>query len=87
MTRRITRERLIEVAGGDGELVTLLIEEGVVTVDEQGFTAEDVDVVLASRTLVRELGVNLPGVEIILRLRRELVSVRHRLAELEGDGD
>ncbi|HUH05656.1 MAG TPA: hypothetical protein VML75_26865 [Kofleriaceae bacterium] len=83
MTTRIAYERLLEVVDGDRELVTLLIEEGVLVASEEGFSAQDVDLVLCSFTLVRELNVNLAGVDIILRLRAELARARRRLAELD----
>lgn len=88
MTTRIAYERLVEMVDGDRELVTLLIQEGVLISSGEGFSAEDVDRVLCSLTLVRELEVNLAGVDIILRLRAELARARHRLAELEDrDGE
>jgi hypothetical protein len=80
---RIAYERLIEVVDGDDELVALLLEEGVIVAHEEGFSAQDVDRVLCSFTLVRELDVNVPGVGIILRLREEVARMRQRLEELE----
>jgi hypothetical protein len=79
----IAIEHLIEIVDGDDELVMLLIEEGVIVSSEQGFSAADVDRVLCSSTLVRQLEVNVAGVDIILRLREELARLRHRLSELE----
>jgi MinD superfamily P-loop ATPase len=84
---RIDFERLVELVEGDRELVKLLIREQIVIEGEGGFGVEDVDVALASRTLVRDLDVNVPGVEIILRLRRALAEARARIAELEEKGD
>jgi hypothetical protein len=43
----------------------------------------DVDRVLLARTLVRELEIDWPGVELILRLVSELTKARRRIAELE----
>ncbi len=39
--------------------------------------------VLIARTLVRELEIDWPGVEVILRLLGELADARRRIAELE----
>lgn len=86
MTTRIAYERLLEVVDGDRELITLLLEEGVLVASEEGFSAQDVDLVLCSFTLVRELDVNLAGVDIILRLRSELARARRRLAAIEDQG-
>jgi len=45
----------------------------------------DVDRVLVARTLVRELEIDWPGVEVILRLVTELAAARRRIAELERE--
>jgi hypothetical protein len=82
MSTRITIETLVELADGDREFVTLLIEEGVIESKELGYRPEDVDRVLAAYTLTRNLGVNMPGVDIILRLRHELAQARRELAAL-----
>lgn len=87
MTTRIEYERLIALVGGDQELVVLLIEEGMIEHHDDGFSLVDVDRAMASRTLLRELDVNLAGIEIILRLRDELALARRRLLELEGAVD
>jgi hypothetical protein len=94
MKRRITLEQLIELVDGDGAFVSVLIERGVIEDELEDFGVEDVDRVLASRTLVHEFEVNWEGVDIILRLREQLAQARCRLAELEeretssnGDGD
>jgi hypothetical protein len=86
MKRRITLEQLVEIVEGDRELITLLIEERVIDECPEGFEVEVVDRVLASRTLIRELAVNIEGVDIILRLREQLAQARRRLAELEAEG-
>ena len=87
MKRRITFEQLTSLVEGDGEFVNVLIENGMIESVDRGFCAEDVDRVLACRTLVRELEVNWAGVEIILRLRQELAVARARLLELEATAD
>lgn len=84
MSRRITMETLVALVDGDRQFVALLIEEGVIEAAEESFGPEAVDRVLASRTLIQELGVNIAGVDIILRLRRELAQARSRLASIEG---
>jgi hypothetical protein len=78
----ITLEELVELLGGDRELLVLLVEYGILEEDCQDFGPELVDTVLVSQTLVRELEVNGPGVDVILRMRRQLLVTRRRLAEL-----
>jgi hypothetical protein len=86
MIDHVSLDTLIDLAGGDCELVTRLIDEGVIEQGEHGFAPEQVDRVLVSCTLIRELEVNLAGVDIILRLRAELANARKRLGELEHRG-
>jgi hypothetical protein len=38
-----------------------------------------------SRRLVKELGINSAGVQVILRLRRQVVELQGRVHQLEGD--
>ena len=85
MTTRITRETLVSLVHGDEELVALLIEEGLLPDSEDEYGAEEIELLLCSYTLVRELDVNVPGVEIILRLRRELAMARRALAGAKDD--
>ena len=81
--KRVTLQQLIEVVDGDQELIELLVRERVIEEQPDGFRIEEVDRVLASRTLVREFEVNIAGVDIILRLREELAEARQHIAELE----
>ena len=73
---------LLELLEDDRELLKALAEEGLIEEDAQVFAPEDVETILISQTLVRELDVNLAGVDVILRLRRQLLMTRLRLAEL-----
>ena len=80
MTRRTPRTRVIELLGGDAEFFDKLRRYGIVPSDE--LTPEQVERVLVARTLVFELDVNLPGVEVVLRLRRELLETRIQMTRL-----
>ena len=82
-TTRFTYQHLIDLVGGDQELITRLIAEGEIEVRDDGVARVDVDRVLVARTLVRELEIDWPGVEVILRLVEELALARRRIAELE----
>ncbi len=81
--KRVTLHELIECVDGDEELVQLLVRERVIEEQPDGFRIEEVDRVLASRTLVRDLEVNIAGVDIILRLREELAEARQHITALE----
>ena len=81
---RYTYQHLVELVDGDNELIARLVEEGeIVQRDDDDVVVVDVDRVLLARTLLRELEVDWPGVEIILRLRDDLLAARRRIAELE----
>ncbi len=81
---RFTYQRLVELVGGDADLIAHLVEEGEITRVGDDRALVDVDRVLVAHTLVRELEVGWPGVEVILRLRDELAAARKRIAELEA---
>lgn len=81
---RFTYERLLELVEGDSALIEHLVEEGVIERREGDRVLVDVDVVLVARTLWRDLEIEWPGVEVILRLQRELAAARRRIAELEA---
>lgn len=80
---RYTYQHLLELVEGDDELITLLVEEGEIVRGEDDVVMVDVERVLVARTLLRDLEVTWPGIEIILRLRSELAAARKRLAERE----
>ena len=82
-TTRFTYQHLIELVGGDHELIARLVEEGEIEQRDDAVALVDVDRVLLARTLVRELEIDWPGVEVILRLVSELAEARRRIAELE----
>ena len=84
MTTRFTYQHLVELVGGDDELITRLVEVGEIEQRDDGVAVVDLDRVLTTRTLVRELEVDWPGVEVILRLLTELAEARRRIAELEA---
>jgi hypothetical protein len=82
---RFTYQRLLALVEGDQDLIDHLIEDGVIERRDNDRVIVDVDVVLCARTLWRDLDVEWPGIEVILRLRAELVAARRRIAELEAE--
>ena len=75
-------QALLELLHEDQELLDLLFELELLRRDAESYADEDVECALVARTLVRELEVNGPGVEIILRMRSELLATRRQVAEL-----
>ena len=80
---RLTYQRLVELVGGDDELILRLVEEGYLERRDDDRVLVDVDRVLLVRTLWRELEIDWPGVEVIVRLSDDLAEARARIAELE----
>ena len=82
-TTRFSYQNLVELVGGDDELIARLVEVGEIERRDDDVAVVDLDRVLVAQTLVRELEINWPGVEVILRLVRELAEARAHIAELE----
>jgi hypothetical protein len=80
---RFTYTQLLELVDGDHEFIIRLVEEGLVERRDDVVSA-DVDAVLLARALWRELGVDWPGIEIIVRLTAQLAAARRRVQELEA---
>ena len=80
---RFTYAHLVELVEGDDELIVRLVDEGLIERRDDDRVMVDVDAVLVARTLWRDLDVEWPGIEVILRMRNELVRARLRIAELE----
>lgn len=80
---KLTYQHLLALVGGDHDLIERLIEIGEIEQREPDLAIVDVDRVLIVRTLVRELEIDWPGVEVILRLLGELSEARRRIADLE----
>lgn len=83
---RFTYQHLVELVEGDEELIVRLVEEGLIEQRDQ-VASVDVDGVLLARTLWRELGVEWPGIEVVLHLAAQLRAARARIAELEAKLD
>ena len=64
---RFTYQHLLELVDGDHEFIVRLVEEGLIE-QRDDVMSVDVDSVLLARTLWRNLEVDWPGIEIIVRL-------------------
>ena len=91
----ITRQTVIQQLSLEGEVLDHLEElEIVVPIhrpdQEQAYSIEDVDNLRVYQVLIRELGVNPAGAEIILRMRNQLLGIRQRmgllLSEMKAQG-
>lgn len=80
---RFTYQHLVELVDGDHEFIVRLIEEGLIEQRDEVMSV-DVDAVLLARTLWRNLEVDWPGIEIIVRLTAQLTAARRRVQELEA---
>jgi hypothetical protein len=80
MTREI--KVLVEICGDDRELLELLYEVGAVRRGAAELDELEIEQALVARTLIRELDVNAPGVEIILRMRSQLLAQQRQVREL-----
>ena len=78
---------LLDLLGGDREFLEEVAEQGIIAKDAQCYSPEEVEAVLVTHTLVRELEINWAGVDVILRMRRQLMVTRLRLAEVSADKD
>ena len=80
---RFTYQHLLELVDGDDEFIVRLVEEGLIERRDEVMSL-DVDAVLLARTLWRNLEVDWPGIEIIVRLTAQLNAARRRVQELEA---
>jgi hypothetical protein len=83
MTEEFTLDALIAFLDGDREVVEGLEQAGILehhTTDT--YTQEELEHARVAHVLLRELEVNWAGVEVILRMRSELLSTRRHLAEM-----
>jgi len=69
------------------ELLRTMIEEGLVEVkhtldDDEVLSVDDADRVRVGAMLVRDMDVNLPGVEVILHMREEIVAMQKQFHEV-----
>lgn len=81
MSRRVTRTEVLRLVGGDEDLLRLLAAAGLLP-PRTPYRLEDLEAARLAHTLVHELDVNVAGVEIIMRMRRELLETRRQVAEL-----
>ncbi len=79
---RIVRATILGVLDGDDDLYQQLCAHGLLPDEEDALAEQHVELARVTQTLVRELEVNWAGVEIVLRMRTELIESRRQVAEL-----
>jgi hypothetical protein len=84
MSRNIQRATLLAILEGDDALLARVQDAGLVPADDEALLPEHAETARVVHTLVHELEVNWEGVEIILRIRRELVATRRQVGDLLG---
>jgi hypothetical protein len=82
MSERIAMAELLSLLAGDAELLERLCAEELVPRDERALLPAHLETARIVDTLVHELEVNWPGVEVILRLRTELLETRAQVERL-----
>ena len=82
MSERWTIERVLELVEGDHEFVEQLYVYGICERRSDGFSPDEAETARLAHVLVRDLEVNWPGVEIILRLRGEILDTHRQVADL-----
>ena len=81
--RTWTLAEILELLEGDDRFLEEARRQGLHRDDDGDcYDVLQVERVRVARTLVRELDVNWPGVEVVLRLREELVHTRQLALEL-----
>ena len=80
MSHRARIEEVIRYIGRvDPELITSLRDEGLFPEDE--VSSEEAEELRVAIVLMRDMGVNAAGVEVILRMRHRLMTLQSRTEE------
>lgn len=86
-----TLEEVIETVEIDADLLSELEEEGIVCpacnekTSIKSFTGIDVEKMRIAKLLIEEMDVNNPGVEIILRMRQDMIDMRRQFDTILED--
>jgi MerR family transcriptional regulator/heat shock protein HspR len=85
-----TRKQVVELLEIDEGFLVALEREEIVARDapadaQAEFSERMLERARVAQNLVTDLEVNLPGVAVIVRMREEISTLRHRLAELTDE--
>ncbi len=76
------RAAILRALEDDEDFYRELCSQSLLPTDDDALSPEHVELARVTRTLVRELEVNWAGVEIVLRMRQELIDARRQVAAL-----
>jgi hypothetical protein len=80
---QFTLDALLELLEGDREIIEGLERAGLLPPRRTGrYSSDEIEDARVAHVLLRELEVNWPGVEVILRMRTELLTTRRQLASV-----
>jgi len=82
MSQHDLREHLRRLLLDDARLRDQLREAGLLPGEEESLSLQHLETARVVRTLIHELEINWPGVEVILRMRTELLATRQQVSEL-----
>jgi hypothetical protein len=82
MTTRITRSQVLSLLHEDVQLFERLCEARLLPNHADSYEPNHAETARVAGTLVHDLEVNWSGVEVVLRLRSELVDTRRQVHEL-----
>ena len=92
MTKKLwTISEVMELFQLEESFIAELEEEEILcpTCSEQGhaklFAASELEKLRIAKTLIEDMDVNLPGVEIILRMRRDMIRMREQFDSILQD--
>lgn len=86
-----TRSEVIEIFEMHHQLLAILEEEEIVCprrrqADGEGlYSPEEMELLRITKILIDELDVNLPGVDIILRMRHQMIDMRRQFDDILTD--
>lgn len=82
MSSHRMRATVLTMLEGDEQLFEQLCSEGLLPREETSLSVEHLELARVAYTVLRELEVNWAGLEIVLRMRAELIASRRQVSEL-----
>ena len=86
-----TIKEVLAILHVDQKLVTTLEQEDIITLitEEPGreklLPGREIDKIPVARILIEEMDINLPGVEVILRMRQNMIDMRRQFDDILED--
>jgi len=82
-SKTLRRTELLALLDMDEELLGLLEREEIICVTPGDcYSEEDAEAARLARTLVKDLDVNLPGVEVILEMRKNMIEMQRQFRQI-----